>query len=86
LTAERDRVADLVGALGWLRPFPSQSNFVLFEVAGREAKAVAEALRKQGVLVRYYDRPLLRNCIRISAGRPQDTDRLIEALKTLEVA
>jgi histidinol-phosphate aminotransferase len=44
---------------------------------------VAAALRKQGVLVRYYDRPDLANYIRISAGRPEDTDRLLKALREL---
>ena len=64
-------------------------TFIAFADAGslaRAAAAVAEGLRRQGVLVRYYDRPLLQNCIRISAGRPEDTDRLVEALKTLEVS
>jgi histidinol-phosphate aminotransferase len=84
MVAERDRIADLVGALGWLRPVPSAADFVLFEVHGRTAKDVAAALRTRGVLVRYYDNPLLRNYIRISAGRPEDTDRLLEALHALE--
>jgi histidinol-phosphate aminotransferase len=38
------------------------------------------------VLVRYYDRPDLRDCIRISAGRPSDTDRLIKALEEIPAA
>jgi histidinol-phosphate aminotransferase len=38
-------------------------------------------LALEGVLVRYFDKPGLENCIRISAGRPQDTDRLVAALK-----
>jgi histidinol-phosphate aminotransferase len=36
--------------------------------------------------VRYYQRPELRNYIRISAGRPEDTDRLLAALRALEAA
>lgn len=80
ITAERDRMAGLCAQLGWLKPLPSQANFVLMGVEGRSAKDVAAALRAQGVLVRYYDRPDLANYIRISAGRPEDTDRLLEAL------
>lgn len=86
LTAERDRMIGSLARFGWLRPFPSEANFVLFDVVGRSAAAVAEGLRRQGVLVRYYNRPLLENCIRISAGRPEDTDRLVQTLLTLEVA
>ena len=83
IVAERDRMVRLCEGLGWLKACPSQANFVLFHVEGRVAKDVAAGLRKQGVLVRYYDRPDLANYVRISAGRPEDTDRLIAALRTL---
>ena len=83
LIAERGRMVRLLEGLGWLKALPSQSNFVLFRVEGRPAKSVAKGLRQQGVLVRYYDRPDLANYIRISAGRPEDTDRLMAALKRL---
>ncbi|MGI8925293.1 MAG: histidinol-phosphate transaminase [Tepidiformaceae bacterium] len=86
IVAERNRMARLVGALGWLVPLPSEANFVLFEVHGRRACDVWATLRAQGVLVRYYDRPELRNYIRISAGRPEDTGRLMDALRTLGAA
>jgi histidinol-phosphate aminotransferase len=83
IVAERDRMARLCADLGWLKPVPSQANFVLMAVEGQNAKDVANALRSKGVLVRYYDRPDLANYIRISAGRPEDTDRLLEALRGL---
>lgn len=85
IVAERDRMARDVAALGWLEPLPSHSNFVLFRVTGgRSARGAAASLRRRGVLVRYYDRPDLANYIRISTGRPEDTDRLLEALRALE--
>lgn len=83
IVAERNRMAGLASKLGWLEPLPSQANFVLFRVSGRDAGEVAAALRQRGILVRYYDRPELRGYIRISAGRPEDTDRLIAALNDL---
>ena len=84
LVAERERMAREVAALGWLRPLPSRANFVLCRVAGRPAGEVKRALEAEGVLVRYFDKPGLRDCIRISAGRPEDTDRLLAALKKVE--
>lgn len=81
IVEERDRMSRLVGDLGWLRPFPSEANFVLFAVEGRKAAEVAADLRERGVLVRYYEKPLLENFIRISAGRPEDTDRLVATLQ-----
>jgi histidinol-phosphate aminotransferase len=87
IVAERERMVRDVRALGWLEPLPSDSNFVLFRVAeGHSAKGVVAALRSRGVLVRYYDRPELANYIRISTGRPEDTDRLLAALRAVEAA
>ena len=40
----------------------------------RELKA---ALAREGILVRYFAKPGLENCIRVSAGRPEHTDALL---------
>ena len=84
IVAERERMSERLAELGWLEPLPSAANFVLVRVLGRDARAVRDGLRKRGVLIRYYDRPELANYIRISAARPEDTDRLIDALHALE--
>ena len=64
----------------FLRPYSSQANFVLCRVIGRDAKALREALAARGILVRHYAKPGLENCIRVSAGRPEQTDALLAAL------
>lgn len=84
LVEERGRMLREMEQFPWLEPAPSDANFVLFRVRGREAAAVAASLRRRGVLVRYYDRAELQQCIRISAGRPEDTDRLVAALREVE--
>ena len=90
IVVERKRIAREAAALDWLRPFPSWSNFVLCQVgvglrpASTTVGSAAElkqALEVEGILVRYFNKPGLRDCIRISAGRPEDTERLMEALK-----
>ena len=83
IAAERDRMAALCAELGWLKPLPSQANFVLFAVEGRDAGEVVAQLRRRGVLVRHYNRGDLSNYIRISAARPEDTDRLMAALREI---
>ena len=50
---------------------------------GRQARAVKDGLERQGVLVRYFDREGLRDCIRISVGRPEHTDALMAGLRAL---
>ena len=81
LAGERERLIALLAHFDFLQPYPSQANFVLCRVKGREARDLKEALARQGVLVRYFAKPFLEDCIRISAGKPADTDRLIEALR-----
>lgn len=66
----------------WLEPMPSAANFVLFKVnAPIVAKDLYVTLRKYGILVRYYPNGSIAGYIRISVGRPQDTDRLVEGLR-----
>jgi histidinol-phosphate aminotransferase len=83
LVAERRRLEKSLGEFSYLEPVPSQANFVLCRVRDLDAAALKKALEKEGILVRYFDKPGLKNCIRISAGRPQDTDRLLSALERI---
>ncbi|MEM7803111.1 MAG: aminotransferase class I/II-fold pyridoxal phosphate-dependent enzyme, partial [Chloroflexota bacterium] len=84
LVEERKRMSKALAEFSFLKPRPSYSNFVLCEVVGRDAGELKlELQNKHGVLVRYYNKPGLSNYIRISAGRPQDTERLITALNAL---
>lgn len=83
LLEERGRMAGLLAQVPYLRPYPSQANFILCRVTDRPARQLKQALAEQAVLVRYFNKPGLENCIRISVGRPQDTDRLLEALNRL---
>jgi histidinol-phosphate aminotransferase len=81
IVGERERIVSELKQFDFLSPYPSSSNFILYRVTGRSAGQLKTDLAKEGVLVRYFDKPGLENCIRISAGRPQDTDRLVTALK-----
>ena len=83
LVAERERMVRELAPFDFLTPFPSRANFVLFSIHGRSAADLKQRLAQHGVLVRYFNKPGLQNCIRISAGRPQDTDRLVAALERI---
>jgi histidinol-phosphate aminotransferase len=82
---ERERLFAALEAVPYLRPHPSQANFILCAVVGQDAGALKRGLEQQGILVRYYDKPGLQNCIRISVGRPEQTDRLLDALGSTAV-
>lgn len=83
LTAERDRLYQLLSAIPHLRPYPSRANFILCRVVGRNASELKRALERQGILVRYFNKPGLTDCIRVSVGKPEHTDALIATLHNL---
>lgn len=57
---------------------PSEANFFLVEVT--DANAVYEYLKKRKIIVRNRD-SVVRNCLRITVGNPEENQRLITALK-----
>lgn len=77
---ERARLFAKLQKLDFLKPVPSQANFILCEVVRGDAKQIQNDLEKRGILIRYYNTPLLKNYIRISAGKPEQTDKIIAAL------
>jgi len=81
IISERERLQRELSALPWIQPLPSQANFILCRVRGRSGRQVADRLALQGILVRSYSRPGLQGCVRITVGRPQQNDKLIEALQ-----
>jgi len=84
LIQERVRLYETLKSVSYLEPHPSQANFILCKVVERNAKELKEILSRAGILVRYFDKPGLRDYIRISVGKPEHTDRLFETLSKLE--
>lgn len=88
LKAERDRLFDALQQVPYLTPHPTEANFILCDVHGetettRSGAKLKAALEQRGILLRYYNKPGLENCIRVSVGRPDQTDRLVAALASV---
>jgi histidinol-phosphate aminotransferase len=83
IIAERERMFARLQTIPWMQVYPSRSNFILCRLRDRDPKQVQAELAKQGILVRYFDKPGLRDCLRISVGRPQDTDALMAAVEKM---
>jgi len=84
IITERDRMFQEFEKIEWLKPFPSQANFIFCKVLKGNAGELHQRLQQRGILVRYFDLPRLQNSIRISVGKPEHTDILIKALRELE--
>jgi histidinol-phosphate aminotransferase len=82
LKTERSRLFGALKEISFLKPYPSHSNFILCQVTGRDAAELKTKLAEEhGIFIRYFNKPGLRDHIRISVGRPEDTDTLIKALQ-----
>ncbi len=82
LIAERERLFEGLSRLPWLSPYPSAANFILCRVSPEvnAAQLKADLAQKHGIFIRYFNKPGLTDCIRISVGKPEQTDALLKAL------
>lgn len=81
IASERDRIVSGLRDRG-LRVYPSDANFVLFEVD--DAGSVWQRLFERGILVRRYEGDgALGRCLRVTAGLPGETDAFLSALDEL---
>jgi histidinol-phosphate aminotransferase len=65
-----------------LEVYPSDANFIMVKV--RDGQAFRETARRADILVRTFDDPLLKDCVRITVGKPADNDQLLKAVSGAE--
>jgi histidinol-phosphate aminotransferase len=82
LLEEREKLAGNLTNLGF-KVFPSEANFLLvnYPNAGEVAKKLA---LDYGIIVRDFNsKPLLKDCIRISVGTPEQNQVLIDSISKI---
>lgn len=79
---ETRRMFRMLGTIDYLQPFPTVANFVLCRVTDGDAHDVHQRLADRGIMVRQYGGEL-RDYLRFSTGRPEDTNRLLTALQRI---
>jgi histidinol-phosphate aminotransferase len=81
LVSERERLLAGLRKFTSLRPYPTKANFILCQVSGLDAARLkAELAEEYGIFIRYFNKPGLKDCIRVSVGKPEHTDALLRAL------
>lgn len=81
IVRERERLIEKLKEIEWLEVYPSDANFVLVK-ANKEG--VVEKLAEKGFIVRDASVMGLEGLyIRITVGKREDNDRLIEALREI---
>ena len=81
LMAERTRLTAALAATTGVQVFPSEANMVLVRVP--DSKTAFEGMKARGVLIKHIAglHPLLKNCLRLTVGMPEENDLMIRALK-----
>jgi len=81
LMAERTRLLAALATLPGVQVFPSEANMVLVRVP--DSKLAFEGMKQRGVLVKHIAglHPLLKNCLRLTVGTPDENQTMIRALK-----
>ncbi len=82
IKAERARLTESLRNLGFNVP-DSSTNFVLAQYKNGTAERIHKELANRNIYVRYFPYPKLEDKLRISIGKPEQDDKLIEALKEI---
>ncbi len=80
--ASRERLSAALAGIG-CRVWPSDANFLLVRPPGGDARTVYQQLKAEGILIRYFDEPLLADCVRITVGTGEQNERLLQTLRRL---
>jgi histidinol-phosphate aminotransferase len=82
IIATRNRLMRQLAELGF-EVLPSQTNFILVRPPRLTAEQWLEQLRKRTILVRWFDRPVIRKYLRITVGTPRETQALVKAVRAI---
>ena len=80
--ATRERTAENLRTLGF-EVLPSGANFVFARCPGKPGRELLAGLRERGVLVRWWNDPVIKDWLRISIGTDEEMDELVRALKEM---
>lgn len=80
--ASREKLVDNLTELGF-NVLPSKANFIFATHSLHDAAQLAEQLREQGIIVRYFNKPRINQFLRITIGTDEQNQRLVDTLKML---
>lgn len=86
IRTDRRNLHDALAQLpGIVKVWPSEANFITFQVASNSAGRIHEALRRNGVLIKKLDgsHPLLEDCLRVTVGTPEENKLFLRALESV---
>ena len=81
IKAERIVMSKYLNVLDGVEAFPSDANFILFRVS--KASQIFSELKQRNILIKNLDggHPLLKNCLRVTIGTPDENKQFLQALQ-----
>lgn len=81
ITAQRAMLLEALAKMPGFKPFPSQANMILVRVP--DSDAMFAQLKTKGILVKNVSKmhPLLKNCLRLTVGTPDENQAMLAALR-----
>lgn len=80
---ERDKIFSELKKIKGIKPIPSFTNFILFELNTKPANSILSMLYERGVLLRYFTHPRLKNTLRVTIGTPKENEIFLKKLKEI---
>jgi len=77
--ASREKLTAQLKELGF-KVLPSAANFIFASLPSKDAGELAAELREHGIIVRYFNKPRINQFLRITIGRDEQNQRLIDTL------
>jgi histidinol-phosphate aminotransferase len=83
ICAERTVMRDTLNTLDGVYAYESAANFILFKVPQDDAGRLFESLKSQGILIKNMSPQggLLRDCLRVTVGTPEENQAFLNGLK-----
>ena len=80
MKSERQRLSSELTQLGW-KVLPSHANFIFAAAPDGRGEKAYLGLKRQGIVVRYFDKPGLDDKIRITVGTSQENNALLAGIR-----
>ncbi|ASK27769.1 histidinol-phosphate transaminase [Neisseria chenwenguii] len=81
LKQEREQMLKELSAIGRLKAYPSEANFITLHVP--DAQILFETMKQAKILIKklHGAHPLLEQCVRITVGSPEQNDAVLAVLR-----
>ncbi|MEN8253384.1 MAG: histidinol-phosphate transaminase [Patescibacteria group bacterium] len=77
----RKKLIKQLKSLDYLKVYYSQGAYILFKPKNNQLEELNQYLRKNGIILKKLDQPILGNCLRANLGTEEEINFLVKVLK-----